>query len=165
MLRQTEFQFPYKVGIMVTLERTTSDNQDFITLVKALDADLGQRDGEDHEFYHQFNSIAGLRNALVAYLDDKLVGCGALKEFDSTSMEVKRMYVLPSARGKGVATLILKELEKWAKELKYENCVLETGKRQPEAIALYTKNGYESIPNYGQYIGVENSVCFRKTLS
>ncbi len=54
---------------------------------------------------------------------------------------------------------------KWASELGYTSCVLETGKRQPEAIALYTKNGYKIIPNYEQYEGVENSVCFRKIIS
>jgi putative acetyltransferase len=59
---------------------------------------------------------------------------------------------------------VLSELESWAAELGYPKCVLETGKRQPEAIALYEKQGYQRIPNYGQYIGVENSVCFEKVL-
>lgn len=150
---------------MVTLKRTTSQHKDFIDLVTALDRDLSQRDGEEHEFYHQFNSIVGLQYALVAYLGEKPLGCGAIKEFDSTSMEVKRMYVLPEARGQGIATLILRELENWAAALNYSNCVLETGKRQPEAIALYAKNGYNIIANYGQYKGVENSICFQKTIS
>ena len=64
----------------------------------------------------------------------------------------------------GIATQILTELEKWATELSFKKCVLETGKKQPEAIALYIKNGYKIIPNYGQYEGVENSVCFEKLL-
>ena len=67
-------------------------------------------------------------------------------------------------RGEGIATIILKELEVWAAELHYEKCRLETGKKQPEAIELYKKNGYKVIPNYGQYEGVENSVCFEKSL-
>jgi len=149
---------------MFTLKRISSQHQDFIRLVAALDKDLSERDGNDHAFYNQFNSISEIKYALVAYLDTKPVGCGAIKEFDSISMEVKRMYVLPEARGQRLATLILKGLEAWAKELGYENCVLETGKRQPEAISLYTKNGYETISNYGQYLGIENSVCFRKIL-
>jgi len=149
---------------MFTLKRISSQHQDFIRLVAALDKDLSERDGNDHAFYNQFNSISEIKYALVAYLDTKPVGCGAIKEFDSISMEVKRMYVLPEARGQGLATLILKGLEAWAKELGYENCVLETGKRQPEAISLYTKNCYETISNYGQYVGIENSVCFRKIL-
>lgn len=79
-------------------------------------------------------------------------------------MEVKRMFVHPSHRGKGTAQAVLAELERWAKDLHYPSCVLETGKRQPEAIGLYQKSGYALIPNYGQYIGVENSVCMQKQL-
>ena len=59
---------------------------------------------------------------------------------------------------------ILNELETWAKELGYEKTVLETVKRQTEAVALYNKSGYKVIPNYGQYIGVDNSICFEKIL-
>ena len=79
-------------------------------------------------------------------------------------MEIKRMYTSPGSRGTGIATKILTELEVWATELSYERCVLETGKRQPEAIRLYTKSGYQQIPNYGQYVGIENSICFEKEL-
>lgn len=150
---------------MVTLTRTSSENQDFVNLVAALDTELAERDGVEHDFYHQFNSISNLSHALIAFVRQEPVGCGAIKEFDSKSMEVKRMFVKNEARGKGIATLILAELEKWARELGYKACVLETGKRQPEAIALYLKNQYETIPNYGQYKGIENSVCFRKDLS
>jgi len=74
------------------------------------------------------------------------------------------MYVIPEKRNKGFASEVLKELENWALELSYNKCILETGKRQPEAISLYKKNGYSNIPNYGQYSGVENSVCFQKVL-
>ena len=74
------------------------------------------------------------------------------------------MYVPLNRRGQGIASLVLKELEKWAKELGYKKCILETGLKQPEAIRLYEKNGYKSIPNYGQYSGVENSVCYEKVI-
>lgn len=74
------------------------------------------------------------------------------------------MYTSPGSRGKGVAGKVLDELELWATELQCEKCILETGKKQPEAIALYQKNGYNVIPNYGQYRGIENSVCFEKKL-
>jgi putative acetyltransferase len=79
-------------------------------------------------------------------------------------MELKRMFVLPENRNRGLATMIVTELETWASELSYRKCVLETGIRQPDAIALYKKNGYTLIPNWGQYVGVENSVCFEKIL-
>jgi putative acetyltransferase len=150
---------------MIKLIRTDSENPDFIELVKHLDADLAERDGKDHSFYGQFNTIAKIKYAVVAYENDQPIGCGAIKEYASDTMEVKRMYTLPGGRGKGIATSVLAELETWAAELSYERCVLETGKRQPEAIALYKKNGYTLIPNYGQYAGVENSVCFEKILA
>ena len=144
--------------------RTDSSNPDFVKLVALLDADLAFRDGEDNKFYAQFNGISVLKHCLVYYDNEIPIGCGAIKRFDDTSMEVKRMYVNPDARGKGIASLLLPELEKWAKELGYSHCVLETGLRQPEAIALYKKNRYTVIPNYPPYVGVDNSVCFKKSI-
>lgn len=149
---------------MLKIIITNSDNPDFITLVKLLDAELAERDGEDHPFYAQFNKIDDIKYALVAYENDKPVSCGAIKEYDSNTMEIKRMYTLPEFRGKGIATRVLIELEKWTNKLGYEKSILETGKKQPEAIALYKKNGYKLIPNFGQYTGVENSVCFEKEM-
>ncbi|SEW00775.1 Protein N-acetyltransferase, RimJ/RimL family [Chitinophaga sp. YR573] len=149
---------------MIKCIRTTSDNKDFQQLVTALDADLKIRDGEEHSFYAQFNKIDALKYVVVAYDDDIAVGCGAIKDYSNDAMEVKRMYVSVNKRGQGVASTVLKELEKWAVELKYSKCVLETGKKQPEAIALYKKSNYKIIPNYGQYENVENSVCFEKKL-
>jgi putative acetyltransferase len=146
------------------LLRTNSENPHFIELVRALDAELAIIDGEDHAFYSTYNKIQSLQHVVVLFIENKPVACGAIKPFDDTSAEVKRMYTLPEFRGKGVATLVLHELEKWAAELGYIECVLETGKRQPDAIQLYKKNGYTETANYGQYVGVENSVCFSKNL-
>ncbi len=150
---------------MVRTIRTNSDHPDFRELVRQLDADLKIRDGDDHSFYDQFNKVDNIKYVVVAFENEIAVGCGAIKEFDATSMEVKRMYTPPEHRGKGIAVTVLNELEKWAAELGYKKCILETGKMQPEAIALYTKCGYEVIANYGQYAGVENSVCFQKKIS
>ncbi|QOD59766.1 GNAT family N-acetyltransferase [Polaribacter haliotis] len=144
--------------------RTNSENKDFINLVKELDAYLKITDGEEHSFYNQFNNIDVLRNVVVIYVDEIAVGCGAIKKFDYSSMEVKRMYVSPENRGKGIAQKILSELEIWAKELGNKKCVLETGKRQKEAVRFYKKCNYKIIENYGQYIGMENSICFEKQL-
>ena len=149
---------------MIKIIRTNSDHPDFISLVRLLDADLAKRDGDEHSFYAQFNKIDKIKHAVVVYEDEKPVACGAIKQYAEEIMEVKRMYTLPACRGKGIATAVLSELEKWAAELGYAKCILETGKRQPEAISLYTKNGYVLIPNYGQYAGVENSVCFEKAI-
>jgi GNAT superfamily N-acetyltransferase len=101
---------------------------------------------------------------VILYENDKPVSCGAIKEFNPQTVEVKRMYTLPEFRGKGIAGKVLAELENWAAELGYAKCVLETGKKQPEAIAFYTKSGYAIIPNYGQYAGIENSICFEKKI-
>ena len=149
---------------MISLLRTDSAHPDFIALVKMLDADLAVRDGEDTIFYAQLNKTDAIRHVIVAYENEQPVGCGAIREFDPGSMEVKRMFTLPATRGKGVATRVLNELQNWSKELGYEKCILETGKRQPEAIALYLKNGFVIIPNYGKYVGIENSICFEKVL-
>jgi putative acetyltransferase len=149
---------------MINIIRTGSDNHDFIELVKLLDADLAIRDGDKHAFYDQFNKIDNIRYVVVVYENNIRAGCGAIKEYKPDSMEVKRMYVLPENRKKGIASKILAELEVWASELLYSKCILETGKGQPEAIELYKKNGYTRIPNYGQYAGVENSLCFEKRL-
>jgi GNAT superfamily N-acetyltransferase len=148
----------------IKLIRTDSSNNDFQQLVELLDADLTIRDGEDHAFYHQFNKITNIRNAVVAYQDGTPAGCGAFKEYSDDSVEIKRMYVKPEYRGRGIANFILDELEKWAGELNYKNCVLETGMKQPEAIRLYERCGYKRIPNYGQYENVENSVCMKKPI-
>jgi putative acetyltransferase len=149
---------------MISLKRTGSADADFIEMVARLDADLAIRDGNDHSFYSQFNSIASIKHVVVAYDDGNPVGCGAIKEFAPDAMEIKRMYVSPTVRKKGIATKIILELENWAGELSFSKCILETGLKQPEAIALYEKNGYKRIPNYGQYAGVANSLCFEKRL-
>lgn len=149
---------------MISYQRTNSENTDFIELVKLLDADLKIRDGDDHAFYAQFNKTASIRNAIVVYVNEMPVACGAIKAFDQDSVEVKRMYVVESRRRMGLAKGVLTELEKWATELGYVSLVLETGKNQPEAIQLYNNTGYQVTENYGQYTGVENSVCFRKNL-
>ncbi len=149
---------------MLHLIQSDSSHPDFVTLVQFLDADLRIRDGEDHAFYAQYNKIDLIKHVIVAYLDEKPVGCGAIKAYDAHTMEVKRMYVYPELRGQGIAGQVLQGLEAWAATLGYKKCILETGQMQPEAIRLYQKNGYTVIPNYGQYVGIDNSVCFEKVL-
>lgn len=149
---------------MYTIQRSTSENSNFQKLVRELDKDLALRDGEDHAFFAQFNKIADLRHVVIVYEEGMPVGCGAIKPYQENVMEVKRMYVVPEKRGRGAASAVLLELERWAKELGYQKCILETGLKQPEAIALYKKNDYLIISNYGQYAEVESSVCFEKLL-
>ena len=146
------------------IERTNSENTDFINLVKELDAYLKITDGDEHEYYNQFNNIDVLKHVVVAYLDHIPVGCGAIKKFNDEAVEVKRMFVSLDKRGSGIAQKIVSELEIWAKEFGYQKCVLETGKRQIEAVKFYQKCSYKKIPNYGQYAKMENSICFEKLL-
>jgi putative acetyltransferase len=150
--------------IMIKIFRTNSTNKDFIQLVKQLDLYLAEKDGDEHSFYDQYNKVDQLKQVVVVYENELAVGCGAMKAFSEMAVEIKRMYTLPECRGKGIASLILQELENWAVELGYSESILETGKRQPEAIELYQRRGYGLIPNYGQYAGMENSVCFEKKL-
>lgn len=149
---------------MLTFLRTNSTHQDFITLVRQLDVELATIDGDEHSFYAQYNKIDKINHVIIAYENELPIACGAIKQFSENTMEVKRMYTLASYRGKRIASGVLIQLEKWAAEMNYSHCILETGIRQPDAIRLYGKNGYLPIPNYGQYAGVENSRCFEKAL-
>lgn len=146
------------------VERTDSSNEHFRKLVVLLDKELGAAYSEEYDFYHQYNKIDKINNVIVVYQNGKPVGCGAIKKYDSSTMEVKRMFTRPDSRCKGIAKKVLDELEQWTKELSFENCILETGIKQYAAIALYKKKGYAKIPNYGQYKGISNSICFLKKL-
>ena len=149
---------------MYKIKRTNSDDLNFQKLIVELDKDLAITDGDEHAFYNQFNKIAAIKHVIVVYEDDVAIGCGAIKEYEKQVTEVKRMFVQPNKRGKGIATLVLKELEAWAKELGYHKCILENGTKKPQAIALYKNNNFIITDNYGQYTEVENSICFEKKI-
>jgi len=144
--------------------RTTSENPDFRNLIIALDEDLYQRNGEAQLQYRQYNQVDLIDHVIVVYFEGKPVGCGCFKPFADKMVEMKRMFVLPEMRGKQLAARMLQELEAWAVEEGNTAAVLETGHRQVEAIRLYTVAGYSLIENYGQYIGMEDSICYRKEL-
>ena len=148
----------------LTLIRTNSDHIDFRKLVVFLDQDLAVRDGDEHAFYAQFNKVDAIKEVVIAYQNETPVACGAIKPLSETAAEIKRMFVHPDYRKQGIAARILTELEIWAAEMGFVQAILETGKKQPEAIALYQKVGYQITPNYGQYAGVDNSVCMAKAL-
>lgn len=150
---------------MIAIKRTDSTDETFHELVGALDKELAIRDGDEHVFYAQLNKTDHIRHVVVAYDGDVPVGCGAIRFYATNTMEVKRMFISLDKRGRGIASTVLGELEKWCRELGFAKCILETGKNQPEALRLYEKNGYRIIPNYGAYENVANSVCFEKTLT
>jgi len=145
------------------LIRTDSQNEDFSKLIVKLDENLASRNGDMQEYFNQFNKVDAIKHVIIAYINGIAVGCGAIKQFDSNSVEVKRMFVSDAYRGRRIASQILNGLENWAKELGYTFAVLETSNVQVEAVALYTKT-YSITENYGQYAGIETSICFKKQL-
>jgi putative acetyltransferase len=147
------------------LKRTDSADPDFVGLVTQLDEYLADVDGSEHAYYAQFNGIDEIPNVVVVYDGDEPVGCGAFKPYSKDIAEIKRMFVRPDRRGKKTGVKILNELEGWASELGYGECILETGHKQQAAVHLYRGCGYTVIPNYDQYAGVENSICMKKAIN
>ncbi|MES2865132.1 MAG: GNAT family N-acetyltransferase [Bacteroidota bacterium] len=141
--------------------RTNSDNPDFKKLSALFDDYLVDIDGDERDFFAFYNNVQ-LDHVLVVYENSEAVGCGAFKEFDENTAEIKRMFVHPTHRNKGIAKLVLNELENWANDFGFTSYILETSPKLTSAIALYQKTGYEFIPNYKQYVDVENSVCMKK---
>jgi putative acetyltransferase len=144
--------------------RSNAKDPAYIGLVDLLDIDLAIYDGADHAFYDQYNKSHDIKHVVLLYVQGTAVACGAFKTYSDSTVEVKRMFVLHNHRGQGFSKLILTELEAWAKSLDFEECILETGLKQVEAIGLYQRAGYSQIENYGPYQGVANSVCFSKKL-
>jgi GNAT superfamily N-acetyltransferase len=150
--------------MMLHLIRTTSDNTDFQNLVKRLDKELWERYDQAQAAYAVHNKIERNSTVVVGYWHKAPVGCGCFKALDDSTAEIKRMFVAPEERSKGIASGILKELCIWADQAGFKRVILETGIKQPEAIRLYTKAGFEVIANYPPYIGMEYSVCMEKRL-
>lgn len=149
---------------VVKVVQTTSENSDFLSLIKTFDEYLWERYPELKTNYWGNNIIELNRNVVVIYLDEKPVACGCFKKYDKNTIEIKRMFVSPEARGLGLAHRVLQELELWAKQLNYSVSVLETLHKQQEAINLYQKVGYAIVDNYGPYIGLDKSVCMKKEI-
>jgi putative acetyltransferase len=149
---------------MITLTRTDSSNLDFQRLVTLLDNYLEEIDGDEHDFFSQFNHNNNLDYVVLAYKDGECIGSGAMEGFDAETMEIKRIFVLETARRLGAASQVMDELEKWTVELGYKNSICETGIVQNDSVKFYFKRGYHIIPNYGHYQGFGSSICFKKVL-
>jgi GNAT superfamily N-acetyltransferase len=149
---------------IVEVVKTTSENPDFVSLIKIFDNYLWERYPELKTNYWGNNVIELNPNVIVIYLDAKAVACGCFKRFDKNTIEIKRMFVSPEARGLGLAQRVLQELEFWALESGYSVSVLETLYKQEEAISLYQKVGYSIVDNYGPYVGLDKSVCLKKEI-
>lgn len=143
---------------------TDSTHEEFQLLSSELEKELYLRDGDLADINFELNKIDLLPNVVLLFIEDIAVACGAFKEYDPKTAEIKRMYVVPSHRRNNLASKILIELESLAKSQLYKYVLLETGKNQPEAIAFYLKHGYSQIENFGKYKDSVNSICFKKWL-
>ena len=120
--------------------------------------------GENHDLRHGELALPSGRFVIMFDDEDRPVACGAIRRHDDEAGEIKRMYVRPEARGRGISRVILRELEATAIDFGYRALILETGLRQPAAIELYESHGYTRIPNFGYYRDSLLSVCYRKEL-
>lgn len=149
---------------MLTVKRTNGRDSDFKELIEQLDKFLWSLYNNRMEFFGRFNYVDEDHQAVLIYNEGKPVGCGCLRETDAETVEIKRMFVVPAERKKGVASLVLTELEKWAKESGYGKIILETGDKLTEAINLYQKHQYKITDNFGPYVGVKESICMKKVI-
>lgn len=149
----------------IKVVKTTSENPDFISLIKTFDTFLWERYPELKKEYWGNNLIEFNANVFLIYLDEKPVASGCFKKYNSDTVELKRMFVSPEARGLGLAQLIIKELETEAKNQGFVTMILETLYKQVEAISLYQKTGFSIVDNYEPYVGLSNSICMSKFIN
>jgi putative acetyltransferase len=136
-------------------------------LIAALDAELSARypeAGANHFRLDPEEVAPGRGVFLIAFDGDTPIGCGAIRRLDAGTAELKRMYVVPAHRGRGVGHLLVDALEEHARDLGITRLVLETGLRQPEAVALYERAGFAVIPPFGEYLDSPHSLCMGKSL-
>ena len=149
---------------MTNLLRTNGSHADFTSLVTQLNKELWVRYPVLYGEYAPLDKVPENVNVVIAYSGEQPIGCGCFKTLDNNTIEIKRMYVEPAFRNRGIAASILTELETWAKELHFSTSLLETGTLQPEAVHLYEKQGYAIIENYGPYADMDGSICMEKRL-
>lgn len=148
----------------IQIKRTNSNDIDFKYLIKSLDYELSETYGEEQKTYNEFNIVEENDTVVLVYQNVTPVGCGCFRKYTNDTIEIKRMFVQNDFRGNGISKLILKELESWAIEMGYKESILETGIYQKSALGLYSKNGYMRTDNYGQYTGIQTSICMKKNL-
>jgi GNAT superfamily N-acetyltransferase len=152
----------------VRIRRSTLGSPDAARLIAALNAELTMtfpEPGATHFSLSDAEVVAGDGAFVVAWLDDVAVGCGAVRRLDEAMAEIKRMYVDPSVRGRGVGRTLVEALEREARLVGVTRIVLETGTRLAPAIRLYEAMGYARIPLFGEYLSSPGtSLCFGKSL-
>lgn len=140
--------------------RTNGTDGRFLALEADLDAFLTILNGEKDDFFSALNHAVPLQHVVLAVVGGQAVGCGAFKPLPNGEVEIKRMFVLPEARGARIAERVLNELLAWARELGYSRAILETHVDLTAARRLDERNGFELITNYPPYEEIQTSVCY-----
>jgi putative acetyltransferase len=152
----------------LAIRREELDSAAACGLIAALNAELAARYPEPGANHFRLDAaeVAGPEGAfLIGYLDGEPVACGAIRRIDAGVAEIKRMYVIPAARGRGYSRALLAALEEHARQLGARRLVLETGPRQEEALALYRRAGFSPVPRFGEYTHSALSLCMAKDLT
>ena len=150
---------------MTTYKRTSSSDLDFQQLIIDLDKEFWVRYPDTQQNFTPFNYVDESARVIVACQGVEPIGCGCFRPMkEKDTIEIKRMYVIPSFRNRGEGKMILQKLEQWAVEEGFDQAKLETGDKQPEAIVAYEKSGYVRIPNYEPYVNIAESICMMKRL-
>lgn len=150
---------------MIVLKRARYNDPHFQALIVELDKEFWVRYPNTQQNFAPHNKVDDNARVVLAYSENTPVGCGCFRPMNEQGvLEIKRMFVVPEVRGQGIARLILNELEKWGRDEGFTRSNLETGIKQPEAIAVYKSGGYKVIPNYPPYTDVADSICMSKIL-
>ena len=146
--------------------RCDGNNKDFIENCRLLDAELDLRVGKiiKRDKYAQYNLLDKINEAIVVYRDNNPIGGGAIRPYDENTAELKRVFVIPAEQGKCIGTELVSKLIEWARELGYKKMILETGELLAESCHVYSKLGFQRIPNYGAYADMPESLCMGKEL-
>jgi len=147
-----------------SLHRCEGSHPGFRSLITELDRELRSETSAHDEIFITHNIVPDHVHVVLALLGEQAVGCACLRALNKEAVELKRMFVLPEHRGKGLSRRILEDLELWAKEMKYRAIRLETGHFLKAAHSLYRSSGFRTIENYGPYKGIAESLCFEKVL-
>ena len=153
-----------KIIMNITYKYFTEVNEEFISLTNELDLEFLEKNGSIQNQYNKYNKLDGIRDIIIAYDNMKPIGCVSIKKLEENVFEVKRVYVKKEYRKAGIAKIMMKKIETIAKEKNIKTLLLETRKTFIPAISLYKSLMYVIIDNYGQYKGMEYSVCMRKEI-
>lgn len=149
----------------ITIKKVATNCQDLHVLVTELDRFFIEEWGNEvAQGYQKHHHLTEMSTAIICYDEDRAVGCGCWKLLENKTPEIKRMYVKKEYRGQKIATKILNALEIDLTKQGFSHVVLETGAEMTAAIRFYDTNGYQIVPNYGEFIGDERCICLEKKL-